>query len=99
MAKKKVSELSPELSLLEDRLKKFLRWELMAAEASLREDWKKDVKNEIINVTDKIMGELQAIREEQEILSSQHGRILDLEDKVENLEKIHPKNSHSPLVA
>ena len=99
MAKKKVNELSPELSLLEDRLKKFLRWEMLAAEASLREDWKKDVKNEIINITDKIMGELQAIREEQEILSSQHGRILDLEDNFENLQKIHPKNIHSVIAA
>ena len=110
MIKKKVKDLPPEIAALEDRLKKHLKWEFMVAESMMRKDWKEDIKkdtnekfekvlNEITNIKDEIMGELKTVREEQELLSSQHGRILDLEDEIEILKKIHQQNSHPPLVA
>lgn len=55
------------------------------------------IKDEILTMKDEVMGELKAIREEQTILSSQHGRILDIEDQVEKLEKIHPKFTHTAI--
>lgn len=54
------------------------------------------LKDEMITMKDEIVGELKNVREEQTILSSQHRRILELEDKTEKLAKIHPKWQHSP---
>lgn len=53
--------------------------------------------DDIIKMLDKVFGELKIVREEQTLLSSQHGRVLDLEDKVESLEKIHPGSQHVQL--
>ena len=51
-------------------------------------------RNDIASLQYKILAELQTNREEQTILSSQHKMILDLEEKVETLEKIHPQGRH-----
>lgn len=57
----------------------------------------KDRLEDIMNMLDEVMGELKTVREEQTILASQHGRVLDLEEKTEKLEKIHPNWQHSPV--
>ncbi len=57
----------------------------------------KDKLNDIMNILDEVMGEIRTVRDEQSILASQHGRMLDLEDKTEKLEKIHPNWQHSPV--
>lgn len=54
----------------------------------------RELRNDVAAMRDEIMGELKTVREEQIILSSQHSRVVDLEDKVENLEKIHPHGQH-----
>lgn len=56
-----------------------------------------EFKSDFIKLKDEIIGELKAVREEQEILSSQHGRVLDLEENVEKLQRIHPHNQHVSL--
>lgn len=48
-------------------------------------------KNEFYEQTDKIVKELKVIRVEQKMLS-QHSS--DHSDQLNNLEKIHPNNSH-----
>ena len=58
-------------------------------------EFKKDIIDEMVKIKDELMGEMKAIREEQTILSADHGGILDLEDNVENLQKIHPRNQHA----
>lgn len=58
-------------------------------------EFKKDIIDEMVKIKDELMGEIKVIREEQEILSSQHGRILDLEENVEKLQAIHPHNQHA----
>lgn len=45
----------------------------------------------------KIMKELQDFRQEQTLLSSLYGRVRDMEDQVEKLEKIHPNYQHATL--
>lgn len=57
----------------------------------------REFRNDIATMKNEIMGELKTVREEQIILSSQHSRVVDLEDKVENLEKIHPQGQHAAV--
>jgi len=52
-------------------------------------------KDEFYTVMDKVMGELQAIRESNEMLNSRMG---DHEDRICKLEDIHPQNSHQIAV-
>lgn len=47
--------------------------------------------NQILTSEDKIMGELKTAREEREILSVQHHRIIDHEERLEKLEKVFPQ--------
>ncbi len=59
--------------------------------------FKEDVIHEMLDIKDVIMSELKANREEQTILSSQHDRILTLEDKMDKLESIHPQGQHQTI--
>lgn len=62
--------------------------------AKLKIEIKEELLDDMIKLKDEIMGEIKAMREEQTILSGDHSRILDLEDNVEKLQKIHPHNKH-----
>ena len=52
-------------------------------------------KDEFYTKMDEVVGELQAMREENTIGSHQ---ISDHEDRIENLENIHPQGQHPPVV-
>lgn len=54
----------------------------------------KKFRNDLAGMKDEIIGELVKSREETTILRGDHQRVLDLEDKVEDLEKIHPQGQH-----
>ncbi|MEK7521841.1 MAG: hypothetical protein AAB599_03525 [Patescibacteria group bacterium] len=49
-------------------------------------------KDEFFEKMDQVMGELQAIRDEH---TMRDGRIDDHEERIENLEKIHPQDTHA----
>lgn len=51
-------------------------------------------RDEIMTTLDQIMGMFKKHDDEHQILSSQHQRLIDMEDKVESLEKIHPQGQH-----
>jgi len=55
------------------------------------------LKNDLTNMKDEIVGEIQDFREENTILElkGQHQRLLNIDKKVDQLEKIHPDNKHS----
>lgn len=54
-------------------------------------------RNDIASLQNKILAELQTNREEQITLSGQHSKLLNLEDKVDALEKIHPQGQHAQI--
>jgi hypothetical protein len=88
-----------ELAPVEQRLNR--RMDLKFEE--LKEDVVDSVKNimgqfrnDIATIKDEIITELKAVREEQTILSSQHSRVVDLEEKMEKLERIHPQGQRVP---
>ncbi len=51
-------------------------------------------RDEIMVGIDQITGMFKKHEEEHEILSGQHKRLIDIEEKVEVLEKIHPQSRH-----
>lgn len=56
-----------------------------------------DLRSDIAKMKDEIMGELETARQEQTILSGQHGRILDHDQRLDKLEKIYPQSQHASL--
>jgi predicted nuclease with TOPRIM domain len=52
-------------------------------------------KDELFERLDEIVGELKSVREEQAAMA---GRLSNHEDRLEQLEEIHPNNAH-PLAA
>lgn len=54
----------------------------------------KKFRSDFATMKDEIIGELVKSREETTILKGDHQRVLDLEDKMEDLEKIHPQGQH-----
>ena len=54
----------------------------------------KKFRSDLADMKDEIIGELVKSREETTILKGNHQRVLDLEDKMEDLEKIHPQGQH-----
>ncbi len=55
-----------------------------------------DFRNDFVTMKDEIVGELQAMREEQTFLNHRSMKINQIEDDVENLKVIHPENKHFP---
>lgn len=53
-------------------------------------------QNEILGRFDDIVGQLKDMREANTITGSLHRRVLDLEDKTDILESIHPHGQHAP---
>ncbi len=53
-----------------------------------------DFKSNILNLVDKVMGELKTILEQQEIIT---GKTSDHEERLEKLEKLHPEAKLTPL--
>ena len=56
-----------------------------------------DFRSEMAGMKDEIISELVKSREETTILKGDHQRVLDLEDKMEDLEKIHPQGQHPTI--
>lgn len=54
----------------------------------------KKFRSDLAGMKDEILGELVKFREETTILRGDHQRVLDLEDQVEDLERIHPQGQH-----
>lgn len=52
-------------------------------------------RSEVMKSVDKIIGLFEKHDQEHEILAGRHKQILDLEDKVEKLEEIHPQSQHA----
>lgn len=50
-----------------------------------------ELRNDIAVMKDQIMGELQTARQEQKILSAQHQRVIDHEERLGELEKFTPR--------
>lgn len=82
---------------LTGKIRAVVREELDKAIGRVIDEFRK-MTDEFTKMKDEVMGEMKTVREEQTILSSQHGRILDLEDKVEKLEKIHPRGQHASVI-
>lgn len=57
-------------------------------------DYMVEQRSEIASIKDEIMGELKIIREEQTILNGRSAKINQIEDRMEDLEKIHPHGHH-----
>lgn len=53
-----------------------------------------DLRSDIAQMKDEIVGELETARQEQTMLSGQHSRVIDHEERLEKLEKIHPQGLH-----
>lgn len=51
-------------------------------------------RNDLATMKDEIITEVRDMREEYEIMKGRHTQILDLENKVEKLEEIHPNGTH-----
>lgn len=58
-----------------------------------------EFRNDLTNMKDEIVGEIQDFREENTILElkGQHQRLLDVDNDVENLKRIHPKFTHAAI--
>jgi len=54
----------------------------------------KEFRSDLAVMKVEVLGELQKFRDEMAILGGDHQRLLDLEDKVDELEKIHPQGQH-----
>jgi predicted RNase H-like nuclease (RuvC/YqgF family) len=55
----------------------------------------RDYHDEVATMKDEIIAELQASREESVVDKSIHRRVLDLEDEVDQLKRIHPQGTHA----
>lgn len=53
-------------------------------------------RDEVLTGLDQVMGELQEIRQEITVLSGQHERVMDLEERVENLEARYTPDPSAP---
>ncbi len=53
-----------------------------------------NLRSDIAKMKDEIVGELKTVRQEQALLSTQHQRVLNHEERLEKLEKIHPQGHH-----
>lgn len=58
-----------------------------------------DFRSDMAKLQLQVLGELQNMREDNEILKGQHARVVNHEERLEKLEKIHPRGSHEPLAA
>ena len=56
-----------------------------------------DLRSDLAKMKDEIVGELQTVRQEQTILSGQHSRVIDNEERLEKLEEIHPQGHHAVI--
>ena len=57
-------------------------------------DYMVEQRSEIASIKDEIIGELKTMREEQTILNGRSAKINKIEDRMEDLEKIHPQGQH-----
>ena len=53
-----------------------------------------EFRSEVMKSVDKIIGLFGNHNEEHEILGGRHKQIINLEDRMEKLETIHPQNQH-----
>lgn len=53
-------------------------------------------RDDVMKGIDKVMGELQTIRQEQTMHQGQHQDFHEVETRVEKLEEIHPQGQHIP---
>lgn len=71
----------------------YVDWKIDEAKKEIREDISHlPTREEFYSKMDEVMGELKKIRETNEILTP---RTYDLVERVEAIEKIHPKGKHS----
>lgn len=81
-----------ELGRFEERFEKKMDGKV----TQLREE-AKDYRDDILSKIDDVMGQLQDARDEQVITASLHRRVINLEDKVEGLGRIHPQGKHASV--
>ncbi len=65
--------------------------DMLAAMRSMVQEF----KNDVANIKDEIVTELQTSREEKEVEKSLHPRLINLEDEVDQLKRIHQQGTHS----
>lgn len=52
-------------------------------------------RSDLATMKDEVVGEIKDMREEYEIMKSRHEQILEHDDKIEKLERIHPLGQHA----
>lgn len=96
VVKEELIPVKEELIQVEKRLD--YKWNMRFAQFEDRFDELEDkfnkLRNDVMTGIDQITGMFKKHDDEHQILSSQHQRLIDMEDKVESLEKIHPQGQH-----
>ncbi len=64
--------------------------ELKTALDSFKEALLYEIRNDLAQMKDEIMGELKTVREEQTMLNGRTVKINQIEDRVKKLEQLHP---------